>query len=190
VPESSSTQQLVQIVIRSLAAGNIVDIDGLGVFYPDHELGVRFEARTFPQVFIAYVKEDEEVAQLLCDRLVAAGFNPWMDVRKMLPGQNWPRSIENAIETSDCFVACFSAHSVRKKGGVLAEFRYALDCARQVPLDEIFIVPVRLDACHLPRAIQQELHHVDLFPDFESGVRRLATTMGHEAQRRNLELLA
>ena len=51
--ESSSTQQLVQIVIGSLTAGNIVDIDGLGVFYPDRELGVRFEAQTLPQVFIA-----------------------------------------------------------------------------------------------------------------------------------------
>src|SRR5205823_1480129 len=98
--EPSFTQQLVQIVIRNLAAGRIVDIDGLGVFYPDPESGVRFEARTMPQVFIAYVKEDEKVAQLLCDRLLTAGFNPWMDVRKMLPGQNWPRSIENAIETS------------------------------------------------------------------------------------------
>ena len=188
--ELSYTQQLVQIVIRNLRAGNIVDIDGLGVFYPDRESGVRFEARSLPQVFIAYVKEDEKIAHLLCARLETAGFNPWMDVRKMLPGQNWPRAIENAIETSDFFVACFSAHSVRKKGGFQAEIRYALDCARQVPLDEIFIVPVRLDACHLPRTIQQELHHVDLFPDFECGVRRLIATMGHENQRRNLELLA
>ena len=68
-----------------------------------------------------------------------------MDERKLLPGQNWPRAIESAIETSDFFLACYSANSVNKKGGFQAEIRYALDCARQIPLEEIFIVPVRLN---------------------------------------------
>ena len=64
-----------------------------------------------------------------------------MDEHKLLPGQNWPRAIESAIETSDFFLACYSANSVNKKGGFQAEIRYALDCARQIPLEEIFIVP-------------------------------------------------
>jgi len=38
-------------------------------------------------------------------------------------------------------------------GGFQAEIRYALDCARRIPLDEIFVVPVRLDACRVPRSI-------------------------------------
>jgi hypothetical protein len=33
--------------------------------------------------------------------LEAARFNAWMDVRKLLPGQNWPRAIESAGENSD-----------------------------------------------------------------------------------------
>jgi len=57
-----------------------------------------------------------------------------MDTRKLVPGQNWPRAIETAIENSDLFIACFSTNSVRKKGGFQAEIRYALDCARQIPL--------------------------------------------------------
>ena len=55
------------------------------------------------------------------------GFDPWLDRKKLLPGQNWPRSIEEAIETSDFFVPCFSHRSVNKKGGFQAEIRYALD---------------------------------------------------------------
>jgi hypothetical protein len=39
--------------------------------------------------------------------------------------------------------------------GFQAEIRYALDCARQLPPDEIFIVPVRLDGCPVPRSIQR-----------------------------------
>ena len=81
-----------------------------------------------------------------------------------MPGQNWPRAIESAIETSDFFIACFSGDSVSKKGGFQAEIRYALDCARQVPLDEIFLVPVRLDPCAVPRTIEKQYQYVDLFP--------------------------
>ena len=176
--------QLAQIVIRGLAAGNPVEIDGLGVFHPDAEHGCRFEASTVPRVFLAYAREDAETTGRLYDALEAAGFNPWMDTRKLLPGQNWPRAIEGAIENSDFFVACFSGASVNKRGGFQAEIRYALDCARRMPLDQIFLVPVRLNACRVPWSIQREFQYVDLFPDWRGGILRLATTLQHELERR------
>ncbi len=181
--EGTTCQQLSQIVMRGLRAGRAVEIEGLGIFYPDAELGVRFEPRSQPQVFIAYVKEDEAQATRLYADLEAAGFNPWIDVRKLMPGQNWPRAIESAIEASDYFIACFSSNSVRKKGGFQAEIRYALDCARQIPLDDIFIVPVRLDACELPRSISSELQYIDLFRDRERGIEHLIAMMRSPANR-------
>ena len=92
-------------------------------------------------MFLAYVTEDAIGAGRLYDALEAEGFSVWMDVRKLLPGQNWPRAIESAIETSDYFVACFSSASVNKKGGFQAEVRYSLDCARRMPLHDIFVTP-------------------------------------------------
>jgi hypothetical protein len=169
----SSVEQVAQIVIRFLKAGKVVEIDGLGSFVPDDTQGFRFEPLRLPQVFIAYVREDALLAQRLYDSLEAVGFSPWMDKRKLVAGQNWPRAIEQAIESSDFVLACYSANSVNKKGGFQAEIRYALDCARQIPLDEIFIVPVRLSPCRLPRPIERELHYVDLFPDWVEGVTRL-----------------
>lgn len=180
----SDLDSVAQVVIRGLAAGHPVEIDGLGVFYPDAERVFRFEARREPRVFLAYVEEDRADVLRLYDALQGAGFAPWMDVRKLLPGQNWPRAIEGAIESSDFFVACFSERSVRKKGGFQAEIRYALDCAREVPLDEIFIVPVRLDRCRVPRAIQREYQYVDLFPDWASGMRELLVTLRKDVERR------
>ena len=177
-------QQVARIVLRGVMAGKTVEIDGLGIFYPDARRGFRFVPRALPQVFIAYGKEDEERAWRLCEDLNRAGFSPWMDVRKLLAGQNWPRAIEAAIESSDFFVACFSANSVRKKGGFQSELRYALDCARQVPLDEIYIVPVRLDECAVPRTIQHELQYIDLFPDWDGGVERMLTMLQREVERR------
>jgi TIR domain len=178
--ESDTVKQLTQIVIRGITAGNVVEIDGLGSFVPDEVLGFRFEPRQLPQVFVAYGKEDGELVRRLCDALEAVGFNPWMDERKLVPGQNWPRAIESAIETSDFFLACYSENSVSKKGGFHAEIRYALDCARRIPLDEIFIVPVRLSPCRVPRAIQRELQYVDLFPDWIDGLARLVTMLRQE----------
>jgi hypothetical protein len=175
--EAADVQQVANVVIEGLAAGKPVEIDGLGVFHPDSALGFRFEPRRQAQVFIAYVCEDAPAAGRLCDALEEAGFSPWMDTRKLLPGQNWPRAIESAIETSDFFVACFSRNSVDKKGGFQAEVRYGLDCARRMPLDEIFLAPVRLDDCRVPRSIQRELQYIDLFPDWQRGIRRLTQMM-------------
>ena len=75
--ELSPTEQLAQVVIRSVAAGKEVEIDGLGVFYPDAARGLRFEPSGLPQVFIAYVKEDLKAVERLCEALETAGFSPW-----------------------------------------------------------------------------------------------------------------
>jgi hypothetical protein len=168
-----------------LAEGKPVEIDGLGIFYPDKAQAFRFEPRRKAQVFIAYVTEDALEAGRLFDALQEAGFSAWMDVRKLLPGQNWPRAIEHAIEMSDFFVVCFSHKSVDKKGCFQAEVRYGLDCSRRMPLDEIFLAPVRLDDCRVPRSIQRELQYIDLFPDWHRGMRRLTQMMRRELARRS-----
>ena len=164
-----SCQQVARIALRGVAEGKAVEIDGLGIFYLAARRGFRFVPRALPQVFIAYGREDEDIATRLYEDLNREGFSTWMDVRKLLAGQNWPRAIEAAIEISDFFAACFSGNSVPKKSGFQPEPSYALDCARQAPLDEIYIVPVRLDDCAAPRTIQRELQYIDLFPDWDAG---------------------
>ena len=170
-------EQLANAVIAGLAEGNSVEIDRLGTFHPDAARGFRFAPARRPQVFVAYVVEDAALAERLYDSLETLGYSPWMDSRKLLPGQNWPRAIDNAIEASDYFVACFSSRSVKKRGGFQAEIRYALDCAQSLPLDEIFVIPLRMDECKVPRSIQREIQYIDLFPDWRKGLRRLDQAM-------------
>ena len=183
--DQSSVSQFTRVVIRSLSQGRAVEIDGLGTFFPDPKEGVRFVAAIRPQVFIAYVKEEQEAAERLYAALESAGFRPWMDVRKLLPGQNWPRAIEAAIEGAEFFVACFSKRSVNKRGGFQAEIRYALDCARRVPLEEIFLVPIRLDECRVPSSIRRETEYIDFFPDWAAGEGELVAMMRSEVERRS-----
>jgi len=59
-----------------------------------------------------------------------------------------------------------------ESGGVVDDL-----IAYYVGPDEIFLVPVRLDHCRVPRAVQREMHWVDLFPDRVRGVARLAAMM-------------
>jgi len=184
----SSARKVARIVRECLEEGKTVVIDGLGSFRPQGKRGYRFVERAAPSVFLAYVQEDARAAERLCDALETQGFDPWIDRRKLLPGQNWPRSIEDAIEATDFVVACFSRHSANKKGGFQAEIRYALDCARRVPLDDIFLIPVRLDGCRMPATIRREIQYVDLFPDWERGLRRIVTILRRQLKRRPRKL--
>lgn len=177
MPENSLLDEIGQIVRQALEAGLSVEIDGLGTFSRDRDKGFVFRGRRQPRVFIAYVVEDAAAAERLYDTFAASGFDPWMDRRKLLPGQNWPRAIQDAMETSDFAVACFSHHSVAKRGGFQAEVRYALDCAARVPLGEIFLVPVRLDPCEIPGQIRRVVQYIDLFPDWDAGVRRIVAVL-------------
>ncbi|HTT61420.1 MAG TPA: toll/interleukin-1 receptor domain-containing protein [Bryobacteraceae bacterium] len=179
-----SSAQVARLVRQCLAEGASVEIDGLGTFLPDVRRGFRFQPRNRPKVFVAYVQEDAAAAGRLYEDLEASGFDPWLDRRKLLPGQNWPRSIEDAISTSDFFLACFSHRSVKKKGGFQAEIRYALDCTQRIPLDEIFLIPARLDACKVPVRIQRETQYIDLFPDWDRGLRRIAAAMRRQWNHR------
>ena len=165
---------LARLIRGQLRQSREVRIDGLGTFQLDRSGSVGFHDFGRPRVFIAYAVEDSTSALRLYDGLVARGYSAWLDRRKLLPGQNWPRRIEDAISASDFFIACFSGFSVKKRGGFQAEIRYALDCAKRVPLDDVFLIPARLDDCRVPARIQRETQYVDLFPDWETGFGRIA----------------
>jgi hypothetical protein len=177
------TEKIVQVLRRSLERGRSVEVDGLGVFRADSKHGYRFVPEARPRVFIAYVQEDLFLARKLCDALKASGCAPWLDKDQLLAGQNWPRAIERAIGISDAFVACFSRRSVVKRGQFQCELRYALDCARRRPLDTLFLIPLRFEPCEVPRRITDQTQYVDMFPDWERGMKRLVRSVLKAAGR-------
>ena len=178
----ASIDQVANVVREALSRGATVEIDGLGSF---RKTAARylFHSTNLPRVFLAYVHEDAAQAGRIFDYLVSAGFDPWMDERKLLPGQNWTRAIRNALETSDFALCCFSQNSIRKRGGFQAEIRCAMESARRLPLDEIFLVPVRLDACPVPLDVAREIEYVDLFPDWDAGMARVIQAIRRQANR-------
>jgi hypothetical protein len=179
-----SAEDLAVLICRSLRDSSTVEIDGLGVFTRDSHGQISFHPRSRTRIFIAYAVEDAPTADRLYAALEARGYDPWLDRRKLLPGQNWPQRIEEAIEGADFFVACFSRNSVGKRGGFQSEVRFALECAGRVPLDDVFLVPVRLDPCRVPARITRETQYLDLWPDWNTGLDQLVKTL--ETPRRKV----
>jgi len=176
------TERILKIIRGALERGQTVEIDGLGTFGTAAGGDYEFISQTKPRVFIAYVEEDLPLARQLRDEIAAAGCSPWMDKDKLLPGQDWPRAIRRAIEISDAFVACFSTPSVAKRGPFQSELRWALRCARRMPLDETFVIPVRFDRCCVPQQIRECSQYVDLFPDWDAGVKKVVRALRQRVQ--------
>lgn len=170
---AAAERGVVAFLRRLLDAGAAIDLDGVGTLKRGRDGSVRLLGARHLRIFLAYVSEDRRLAERLYREFRDRGHDPWLDRRKLLPGQNWPRAIQQAMETADFCVACFSTNSVSKRGIFQAEIRYALDCARLVPLDDVFLIPVRFDDCEVPDRISRETQCIDVFPEWDAGVARI-----------------
>ena len=167
---------LNDLIARCLREGTPIEIDGLGQFGLENG-DVVFQPSERIRVFLAYAEEDRATVKKLYQNLQASGFEPWMDVEKLVPGQNWPRAIERAIDVTDFILVNFSHRSITKRGHFQCELRHAMDVADRVPLDDIFLVPVRLSECEVPPEIARVTQYLDLFPDYEVGFKALTNMM-------------
>lgn len=117
------------------------------------------------KVFLCHASENKLAAIELYDWLESAGASPWLDKKKLLPGQDWELEIRRAVRASDVVLVLSSQKSVTKAGYVQKEIKIALDEADKQPEGAIYIIPVRLEACQLPDRLSH-VQWVDLYePD-------------------------
>lgn len=86
-----------------------------------------------------------------------------MDEEKLLPGQDWNLEIEKAVESLNAVIVCVSSVSIAKEGYVQKELRQVLDIALEKLEGTIFVLPVRLDDCGIPRKLRDK-QFLDYFP--------------------------
>jgi hypothetical protein len=143
-----------------------------------------------PTIYLSYKRQDLERVEPIYEALKATGFNPWIDVRDILPGKKWVDEIQAAIRSADFFVTFVSRNSideqVRSVTGfsVNSEINIALEKiseARAAESDDVrpdprsYMIPVRLDPVQPPKSIAA-FQWVDLFEP--RGQQRLIDTIG------------
>lgn len=115
-------------------------------------------------VFLCHASQDKPIVREMYQRLLAESWiDPWLDEEKLLPGQDWDLEIEKAVEVSDAIIVFLSDNSVTKEGYIQRELRMALRVAEEKPEGAIFIIPVRLNECIVPRRLR-DWQFVDYYP--------------------------
>lgn len=115
------------------------------------------------KVFISYASEDRERVEPYFDEFSKMeGVSPWMDVRSILPGQDWEYEISRAFEAADVVAIFMSSRSVSKVGYVQREARDAVRKAEYAPEGHISVIPLLLEDCEVPRLIRGTFQYVDL----------------------------
>jgi hypothetical protein len=137
------------------------------------------------RVFLCHSKDDKERVRKLYLRLLSLGCQPWLDDESLLPGQDWDSEIRKAIRSSHVFVACLSSGSVTKRGYVQKEIRFALDVAGEIPEDDIFIIPIKLDPCDAPESLSKW----QWLEAYKDGYGRLITSLAQQTAKLGLEPL-
>ena len=126
-------------------------------------------------MFVSYAREDRREVEQVLDMLSSEGVNTWVDYKDLNPGEKWEQAIEQAIPRSRYFLAMLSRFTLSKKGFVQKEVKTAWAVADHYPESEIFVIPVRLEACEVHETKFSKLNYIDLFPDPAKGVERLIT---------------
>jgi TIR domain-containing protein len=113
-------------------------------------------------IFLIHAHSDKVIVNKLYQRLIKDGINVWLDAERLQPGQDWQHEIRNALLKCDQVIICLSQRFNKQHGYRHEELKFALEKANFMPIDEVFIVPVRLGECDMPESLRH-LHRVDLF---------------------------
>lgn len=73
------------------------------------------------KLFLSYGHKEYAIARLIRERLIADGFEVWIDESEIKEGDDWRTKIVQGILESQSVVGCLSKHSVRDPGVCLDE---------------------------------------------------------------------
>lgn len=109
----------------------------------------------YDKVFISYAKEDYRFAEKLYSFLEERGFKPWLDKKRLLPGQDWSFTIKQSLKEANYIVLLLSNISVQKRGYVQREFKLALEYYEEKLDDDIYLIPLKIDDCSIPERLSK-----------------------------------
>lgn len=136
------------------------------------------------KIFLSYAREDKDKVEKIYTKFLQYNFDPWMDIKNILPGENWQNSVENAIKNSDFFILCLSNNSI-KRGMIQKEIQIAFDIWSGMFENDIYFIPIRLEKCKIPEKISK-FQYIDLFDISGDGFNKIIETIHEGVKRRNI----
>ena len=119
------------------------------------------------RVFLCHSPADKAAIRELYERLLKYSWiDPWLDEKKLLPGQDKNSEIKKAVQTANIVIVGLSKTSIAEEGNVQREYKYALDATLDKPGGTIFIIPLILEDLNgvdVPKDLKP-LHCEDYFP--------------------------
>ena len=131
---------------------------------------------SFMKAFLSYARPNLKAAWRLLGKLNEAGVMVWFDKTHLLPGQRWEDQIVRAIREADLFILLLSEKSVDRRGFYHREISLALETLKTIPPSQIYVLPVRLDECSIPLALES-IQWTDMFPDWKIGFGSILRTI-------------
>ena len=102
--------------------------------------------------------------------------DPWFDEESLKPGQDWKAEIETAIENADVVIVFLSRSSLTREGFIQKEIKHVLDKADEKPDGTLFVIPVRVEECEVPKRLAH-LQWIDISIDNAQWFSRLLESL-------------
>ena len=153
----SSVSFLTEKVVMSVVALTLVN--AIITLFISRRLEHR---RMNKKVFIIYSHKDRDSARKLTNDLKEMGYNPWLDEQEIVPGQNWTKTVYQAIENSSVALYLSSKNTEDQGGFAFKEMKAAREVLRAGQESQSPIIPIYLEESELPKELS-EIHAVKLF---------------------------
>lgn len=138
-------------------------------------------------VFISHAnQEDNEFASWLGTRLIAAGYEVWADIFRLVGGETFWRDIGVAIKDEAATVIAVVSSASYLKDGVLDEIAMAVATGRRLQKPS-FVIPIRLDNIAFSDFPEQivRLNAIDFASNWADGFSRVQEALEKAGVPRN-----
>ncbi len=123
-------------------------------------------------VFLSYAPGDYQKALRFHDDLSAFGYRIWFEDSSRLPGL-WKTPVAKAIAAAQATLVLLSKHSSGPDGRGDEQIWEALRVLYPAPEARPLVIPVRLEDCAISFPPLARIHHVDMFPSWDEGLRKI-----------------
>jgi len=137
------------------------------------------------RVFLCHSSDDKPTVHYVNKLLSSEPWiDSWLDEIKIKPGQDWKFEIEKAIDETDVVIVFLSRNSVSKEGFVQKELKYVLDRFDEKPAGIIYIIPIRIEECEVPKRlaglqyINISVSNPEWYPPLFESLKLKAKTLG------------